>query len=76
MSTLTKLELTQHNTRLATENAALRAQVLQLQTDFQRVTSVASAVNTMRTPQWQLDRKEAMDAARQLALVSRTCVKA
>ena len=75
MTTITKLELSQVNARLAKENEALRAQVSQLQADFLRVTSVASAINTM-PPQWQVDRKLAMDAARNLALVSRKTVLA
>jgi hypothetical protein len=45
---MTKIELTQDNNRLATENADLRARVHQLEGDLLRVTDVASAINTMR----------------------------
>lgn len=50
MTVITKLALTQINTRLASENDALRGQVSQLQADLLRVTEVASAVNVMQRP--------------------------
>lgn len=80
--TTTKLELTQINARLATENAALRMRIAELEGDIERITSVASAVNTMHTapramsqPQWQIERALAMAAAREMAMAARMVVK-
>jgi hypothetical protein len=79
MST-TKLELQQTNTRLANENEVLRARVAQLEGDIERITSVASAINTVNQarpgrPQWQEDRAIAMAAAKALAVGARIVVK-
>lgn len=79
MST-TKLELAQTNARLARENEELRARVAQLEGDIERITSVASAINTVNAarptqPQWQKDRAQAMAAAKDMAQRSRMVVK-
>lgn len=72
MSTVTKLALTQINTRLTNENAELRARVSQLQSDLVNVTSVASAINSV--PQWQTDRATAMSAAKAEAMTTHRIV--
>lgn len=76
MST-TKLELQQTNARLARENEELRKQVAQLEGDIMRITSVASAINTVNDarPQWQKDRAQAMAAAKDMAARTRMTVK-
>ena len=79
--TTTKLGLQQINTRLATENADLRAKVAQLEGDIERITSVASAMNKVHAPQatnpprWQVERAEAMRIARGMAMAARMVVK-
>ena len=78
---MTKLELQQKNTQLATENAALRMRVAQLEGDIERITSVASAMNTIdrlrpAMPQWQVDRAKCMAAARSQAMAMGCVVKA
>lgn len=76
---ITKLELQQINARLADENTALRAKVATLEGDIARITSVASAVNRLHTPQampqWQKDRALAMAAAREAAMANHCVVK-
>jgi hypothetical protein len=85
--TITKIELTQINTRLANELAEARLRISQLEADVVRVTEVASAVNTMRKgdvparapyvmPQWQIDRAECMARAKELAVSSGRAAKA
>jgi hypothetical protein len=73
------LQLTQTNARLAAENEYLRKKVVDLEADIARITEVASALNAPRPsrpmPQWQIDRAEAMAAARRLAMASHVTVK-
>lgn len=83
MANITKLEQSQIINRLTAEAMALRLQVSQLQADLQRVTEVASAVNSMQRPersayvmpQWQKDRAAAMAAAKATALATRSTVR-
>jgi hypothetical protein len=77
MTRTTKLELQQINTRLANENAALRAQVSQLQADIERITEVASALNAPRIPfgGQETPRLRAMREARELAMSTGRCIK-
>ena len=91
MAALTKLALTQANTALANDNAALRAQVAGLTLDLEivraqlvNVTEVASAVNKMPAkparpayvmPQWQKDRLAAMEAAKEEAKATHRAVR-
>ena len=79
---ITKFELTQANSRLAVENASLRARVSQLENDIVNVTSVASAINTKRTPavdkawaDYITAKRAKMARAREAAMTSGTCVK-
>ena len=78
--TTTKLELQQTNARLAKENEALRLKVVQLEGDIERITSVASALNTVNSarptqPAWQAARAQAMAAAKDMAQRTHMVVK-
>lgn len=76
MATITKLALTQINTRLATENTALRAQISKMQVEIERITEVASALNSPRPFGGQeTPRLRAMREARELAIASGRCIK-
>ncbi len=77
MSSPTKLELTQINAKLATENATLRKQVADLEfickLKHERTTAAPTPPST--TPQWQQDRLKAMAAARDMAMRTRIAIK-
>jgi N-acetyl-beta-hexosaminidase len=85
MPNITKIELTQINAALASENAALRARVSQLENDVMNVTSVASAINTSSTgaqsatdEAWRAfiaAKKAKMELAKAAALQSGRCVR-
>lgn len=74
MATRTKLELEQINARLAAENAVLRKQVadLTLINEMQREPARRVAAHM---PSWQVQRAEAMAAAREMAMRSGYSVK-
>lgn len=74
MARITNLELTQTNARLATENAALRKQVadLELIVAMQR-TPTRQVAHAM--PAWQAERARSMAAAREMAMRSGFAVK-
>lgn len=74
MTKQTKLELVQLNARLATENAALRKQVTDLELIVQLKHEPTRRV-AAHMPQWQIDRASAMAAARALAMSTRNVVK-
>ena len=86
MTVVTKLALTQVNTRLAADNEQLRARVSQLEADIVRITECASAVNaprtTVRDASWEewnacvAARKQAMNAARDEALRTKRTTRA
>jgi uncharacterized protein YigA (DUF484 family) len=80
MTKLTKNELVAINADLAKQNDDLRHRVAQLEADIVRITEVASTVNRMQRPQyqmpaWQIERRQKMEAAKQAALASKRCVK-
>ena len=87
MTVVTKLALTQINTRLAADNEQLRARVSQLEADVLRITECASALNAPRTTtvrdaswaEWNAcvaARKQAMNAARDEALRTKRTTRA
>ncbi len=76
MTKLTKLALEQTNATLATENAALRKQVADLEMilKLQHNRTASTPVRTKPDmPQWQVDRAAAMAATKQMAM-SMGCV--
>lgn len=88
MSKLTKVELVQINSKLAADNAALRAQLGAAQADIavlrkqvNEACAMVEAVSrpTMRVqqhmPAWQVARAEAMNAAKTIAMQSGRVVK-
>lgn len=78
MTRLTNHELITINARLAAEKEQLLHQVAQLKADIERITSVASAVNSMRPrtvePTTEA-RRLAMAAAKELAQRSGRSIK-
>jgi hypothetical protein len=74
MTKLTKLALEQINTRLAAENEQLRKEVADL-----RLLATMQHTPTQRVarhmPQWQIDRQQAMNAAREMAMRCGAVVK-
>lgn len=69
--------------QLATELAQARARIAQLENQLeaeraqhQRMDSIAQARNKPPMPQWQIDRANAMAAAKAMAMVSNRIVKA
>lgn len=86
MASITKLALTQINTRLASENEALRKQVEDLQLSvtiaYDEVHALGEQLADLKerptkpaAPQWQQDRAKAMAAAREMAMRVRMTVK-
>lgn len=74
MSTLTKIELVQINSKLAAENEALRARLQQLSNDMQIITGKTTKLASAARPD-VAQRHEAMQAARRLAMASGKMIK-
>jgi predicted anti-sigma-YlaC factor YlaD len=70
----TKLELTQINSRLATENADLRKQLADAQLKLEMLTRPTHRV-ARHMPNWQAERAASMAAARALAMQHGCVVK-
>lgn len=81
MTKQTKLELVQINAALATENAALRKQVADLEHNARIANEIVATLSTptqrvaRHMPQWQQDRAQAMAAARDMAMRTRMTVR-
>lgn len=88
MASITKAELVQINSRLASDNDALRAQVAQLQGDVARLTEqlaqgseIVEALSrpsqrvARHMPMWQIERAAAMQHARAQAMQFGVVVK-
>ena len=71
---MTKLELTQINTRLATENASLRTELAAARLDLQVLAKRTKDLASAPRPDVSV-RHEAMMAARALALSTGRCIK-
>jgi hypothetical protein len=70
----TKLELIQTNAALASDNASLRKQVVDLSLQVAMLSASTQRV-ARHMPQWQADRAAAMRAAREMAMAARCVVK-
>ena len=74
---MTKFELTQINSKLATENSVLRSQISKLNYDLEVAgkTGVEGYRSSSGMPAWQVERRITMELAKARAIASRTCIK-